>query len=336
MKMLMFDFRESEKEFFNTHDFPDIDITFINGPLNKDYKLSEEKCYETDVISVFISSNLTKEVLEKFKNLRIIATRSTGYNHIDIDYCIEHNITVFNVGEYGHTSVAQYTISLILALTRNLVPAYVDMQKNDIRHYKYEGNDLNNLTLGIIGCGAIGSVVAKIAHSFGMKVIINSFTKNSEVEKFAEFTSKDNLLKNSDIITLHLPLTSENYHILGEKEFDKMKQGVIIVNTARGELIDIVALYKNIISQKVKATGLDVLECEYLSNSSNNLIKDIDNSESDCITKALITERLLSMKNVIVTPHIAYNTKESITTLLETTFNNIRSYTKGERQNKVC
>ena len=129
MKMLMFDFRDSEKKFFKNNEFPDFDITFIPEPLNEMSKLTREQYEETDVISVFISSNLTEDVLSKFKNLRVVATRSTGYNHIDVKYCSQHNIAVFNVEEYGQTSVAQFTFGLILALVRNLFPAYLDIQK---------------------------------------------------------------------------------------------------------------------------------------------------------------------------------------------------------------
>ena len=130
MKMIVFDFRESERRFFENNEFKDFEITFIESPLNEDTELSEEQLHETDVISVFISSNVNKNVIQKFKNLRVITTRSTGYNHIDVKHCSQNNIAVFNVEEYGQTSVAQYTFALILALIRNLFPAHYDCKKN--------------------------------------------------------------------------------------------------------------------------------------------------------------------------------------------------------------
>ena len=160
MKMLMFDFRESERDFFNKNDFQDIDITFIKEPLNETTELPDEIYEETDVISVFITSIVNEETISKFKNLRVITTRSTGYNHIDVHYCTQNNIAVFNVEEYGQTSVAQYTFALILALVRNLLPAFNDVQKGMINHSNYEGRNLNKLTLGI-GCttgGALPSI----------------------------------------------------------------------------------------------------------------------------------------------------------------------------------
>ena len=132
-----------------------------------------------------------------------------------------------------------------------------------------------------------------------------------------------------------MPYTKDDYHFLGKKEFSKMKNDVLIVNTARGELIDIVALYENLLNGKVKGAALDVLECEYLTISNDDLA-DIKEIDPKCVTSALLTTRLMGMENVIITPHIAYNTQESIETLLNTTFNNIRDYSKGIYNNRVC
>lgn len=335
MKMIMFDFRESERDFFNKNDFQDIDITFIKEPLNENTQLSDELYEETDIISIFITSIINENTLKKFKNIRIIATRSTGHNHIDLHYCTHKNITVFNVENYGQSSVAQFTFTLILALVRNLLPAFLDTQKSKINHSSYEGDNLNSLTIGIIGCGAIGSSVAKIAHFFDMNILICSYEKRSDIDSFAEYVSLDELLEKSDIITLHMPYTKEDYHFLGKDELKKIKNGAFIINTARGELIDIVALYENLLSGKVKGAALDVLECEHLTINNDNLA-DIKDIEPNCVSSALLTTKLINMKNVIITPHIAYNTKESINTILTTTFNNIRDYYKGIHDNRVC
>lgn len=336
MKMLMFDFRDSEKKFFNKNNFPDIDITFIKEPLNEMSELTQKQYEETDIISIFISSNICENVLKRFKNLRVIATRSTGYNHIDVKYCAQNNISVFNVEEYGQSSVAQYTFALIMALVRNIFPASLDIQRNYINHSDYEGRNLNKLTIGIIGCGAIGSAVAKIAKQFDMKILVHSYTKCAEISSSVEYVELDELLEESDIVTLHVPYITENYHMIGENEFAKMKNGSYFINTARGELIDIVALYENLLNGKIKGAALDVLECEYLALRPENIIEDTKNYNTNCVASALITQKLLGMPNVIITPHIAYNTQESINTLLETTFNNIRDFHKGYRNNQVC
>lgn len=335
MKMIIFDFRESEREFFERNEFKDFDITFIEEPLNEMSQLSEEQLRDTDVISVFINSSLTEEVISKFKNLRVIATRSTGYNHIDTKYCTQRNIAVFNVEQYGHTAVAQYTIGLMIALVRKMFPAYFAMQKNLINYADYEGRDLKDMTLGILGGGAIGGGVAKIANSLGMRVLVYSLKQSDELKEFVEFVDYDELLKDSDVVSLHIPYTTETYHLFNAEAFNKMKDGVYIINTARGELIDIVALYENLMSGKVKGAALDVFECENI-NIGGDILNDIKNPNPKCVTNALITEKLLGLSNVILTPHIAYNTKEAVETLLRTSFNNIRDYTKGMDTNRVC
>ena len=333
MKMLMFDFRESEKEYFETHNLPDFEIEFIKAPLNELYQLTEKQINETDILSVFITSNITENIIKKFKNLRIIATRSTGYNHIDLDYCIKNNIAVFNVAKYGESSVAQYTFMLILAILRKIIPAYLDVQKNLINHSAYEGRNLENLSIGILGCGAIGSSVAKIADFFGMKVYICSYEKDSDVSKFGQYCEFDELIKNSDIITLHLPYNKETYHIINDDVLREMKKGAVLINTARGELVDIIALYNNLISGHIGGAALDTIECENISVNDIPIEYDTDNSK--CLTKAFALQKLLGMTNVIITPHIAYNTKESVNMLLDTTFNNLRDYSKGLHSNRL-
>ena len=336
MKMLMFDFRETEKEFFENNDLVDFDLSFIEEPLNADFELTDKQKNETDIISVFRSSNLTDKVLEQFKNLRIISTRSYGYSHIDLDYCIEHNIAVLNVEQYGEEAVAQYAIALIIVLVRNMLPAILDMKDHKINYKHYEGKKLNSLTLGIIGCGQIGTAVAKIANFLGMRILIHSYMQNPELDSFCDFVSLDELLQESDVISLHLLYTGDNYHLIGAEEFAKMKDGVCFVNTARGELLDIKALYDNLVTGKVKAAALDVLECEFLSTHPGELTNVINDSTSHCVEMALVTQKLFNMDNVIITPHIAYNTHESVNFLLTKTFNNIRDYIKGVNSNRVC
>ena len=335
LKMLMYDFRESEKEFFNNNELTDFDITFINEPLNELTEFSEEQLNETVAISVFTTSNVTENILKKFKNLRIIATRSTAYSHIDLDYCIKMNIAVVNVEQYGRTAVAEYATALILSLVRNMLPAYYDMKNHMINHKNYEGRVLSSYTIGIIGCGAVGSAVAKIANFFGMRVLVYSFMKNPELADKCKFAEFEELLKESDIISLHVPYDGDNYHMIGVEEFEKMKEGVYIVNTTRGELLDIKALYDNLIKGKVKGAALDVLECEFLSTHHGEMTNMIENAETHCVETALITQKLFNLNNVIITPHIGYNTTESINYLLTSTFNSIRDFMKGMYTNRV-
>ena len=336
MKMLMFDFRETEKEFFEKNKLNDFEITFFNEPLNDETVLTDKQLEETDVISVFTASNLTEPILNKFQNLRVVATRSTGFDHIDVSYCMKKNIAVLNIEQYGKTAVAQYAIGLIICLVRHMLPAAMDFKNRKVDNSAYEGRTLNSMTIGIIGAGAIGGAVAKIAHFFGMNVLVHSYMKNQEIDNFCDYVELDKLLKEADIITLHIPYTGDNYHMIGEEQFNMMKNGVYIINTARGELIDIKALYDNLIRGKVAGAGLDVLECEFLCIHPGELKDAIKDSKPNCVESALITQKLFNMPNVVITPNIAYNTNETVNYLLEETFNNIRDYMKGMNTNRVC
>ena len=333
--MLFFDYRESERSFFEKSELCDFEIEFFEEPLNENTYLTEAQLRDTDAVSVFITSNLTEKILSRFKNLRVVATRSTGYNHVDIKYCKNKHIAVYNVDGYGHSSVAQYTIMLMIALVRNLKPAYLDIKKVSPNYKGYEGRNMEALSLGIIGCGAIGSAVAKLAKAFGMEVYVSSPDRNPEIEKLAQYLPFDELLSLSDIITLHLPYSSELYHMLGREEFSKMKDGVYIINTARGELLDGTALYEGILSGKIKGAALDVFECEELAVKPDVITSGIDYYDKNCVASALIAKKLIECDNVIITPHIAYNTLESVNKILEITFNNIRDYCKGMRTNQI-
>jgi len=250
MKMLVFDTKDVERKFFELNVFKDFDVTLIESALNMKTELTQEQFDETAVISLFIHSEITEELLSKFKNLRLIATRSTGFNHIDIDACKKRHIAVLNVEDYGKTSVAQFAIGIMITLVRNVIPAIEDVKKQSACINCYNGRDLSNMTLGIIGTGTIGSQVAKIAFSLGMKILAFDVVNNDEIKDFAHYVEFDELITNSDIITLHTPYTESNYHLIGKEQLAKMKDGVYIINTARGELIDIEALYNSVISGK--------------------------------------------------------------------------------------
>ena len=335
MKMLFFDYRESERDFFDKNQFCDYDIEFFDEPLNEDTYLSEKQLNETDVISVFITSNLTEKVLGRFKNLRIISTRSTGYNHIDLKYCRHKRIAVFNVSGYGQTSVAQFTIMLMIALVRNLKPAYLDIKRNGPDYPNYEGRDMNNLSLGIIGYGSIGKAVAKLANALGMTIYVNCIEKQSVVDNYVQYMPFEDLIRLSDIITIHIPYKSELYHMIGREEISKMKDGVYLINTSRGELLDSVSLYDAILTGKVKGAALDVFECEDLAVKEQGITSNIDEYDKNCVANALIAQKLMDKDNVILTPHIAYNTQESINKILEISFNNLRDYCKGMHTNQI-
>ena len=335
MKMLMFDFRDTEKEYFKENTPTDLEIEFFNEPLSDKFHLTDSQKEDTVILSVFINSELTPEILSQFKNLQVVATRSTGYNHINLDYCKKNNIAVINTPYYGKSSVAQYTIGMIIALTRNVLLATNDVRNRKIDYSKYEGENLSKLTLGVIGTGSIGSAVCELANKFNLKIYAHDLKINEYIKDFVEYVDFDELISKSDIITLHIPYILEFYHLLSDKEFNKMKQGVYIINTSRGELIDTGALYENIKSGKVKGAALDVLECEYLKYDNEGIVSTVKNASETCLENIIITDKLIEFDNVIITPHIAYNTKQSIMNILESMFISIKEHYHGGYLNRI-
>lgn len=339
MNMIIFEYREVETEFFRDKKFDNFDISFYKEPLTPEFvrTLPQDVLENTNIISVFINSVVDEEVINAFKNLRIISTRSTGYDHINLNVCKDKNIAVVNVENYGSTSVAQYTLGLMIMLVRKIFPA--GMSLYDCKNYEsfYNGRDLSKLTLGVAGTGAIGAAVCRLAKCLNMNIIAYDVVQKRELEediglKYVEF---DELLKKSDIITLHMPYTGNNYHMFSDTQFDMMKQGVYFINTSRGEILDIGALYKNVESGKVQGAALDVLTCESISFSCDKFAERIKPLPLVCANEVKLVEKLSHFKNVIITPHIAYDTQDSVDYILDVTMRSISDVVYGGKMSRV-
>lgn len=297
--------------------------------------LKELEPYQNaEAISVFVHSEvINNEKLDFFKNLKVIATRSTGFNHIDLSYCSKHNIKVLNVPRYGESTVAEFAFGLLLNLTRHIIQGRNGMAHNHVEVSKYMGFDLMGKTIGIVGTGSIGQHMIQIAKGFQMKVIAYDLYPKTELKELYVKTL-DDLFEKSDIISLHIPSTKKNYHLLDEQAFKKMKKGVIIINTARGDLIDTQALYTALKNKTVGGAGLDVLENEdFLIHDDieiNDLFKD-----TDFLLDSALNLKLLQFKNVIATPHIAFNSIDAVNRINETTIQNIQNFFDGHITNEV-
>ena len=314
----------------------DFDLKLVREPLNESTEVGEYDSEETTVISVFTTSRVSEAVLDKFKNLRLITTRSTGFDHIDIEECAKRNIRVVNVEQYGKTSISEFTIGMMIMLVRNIVPAVRDMRRQDVQVSRYVGRDLYRLKLGVIGTGAIGSSVCKVAKALGMNILAFDAFKNPDLENVVDYVDFETLLKNSDVVSLHIPYNKENYHIISSYELSMMKTGSYIINTARGELLDIMAIYDALASGKLAGCALDVHECEgIVLNVGNNPILNLEKADKSCIQRAVIVQKLAELDKVIMTPHIAYNTQDAIDSILDVTFANIRDYFKGLNTNRI-
>jgi D-lactate dehydrogenase len=331
MKIAFFEVQDWEEPFLK-ESFKDHEVKMFKDVLDEK---NVNVVKDFDVISVFIYSKLDRELLLKMDKVRLVATRSTGFDHIDLEACIERGISVCYVPAYSENTVAEHTFALILSLSRMIHDSYERTRQGDFTCQGIQGFDLNGKVLGVLGTGRIGSKVIEIAKGFKMKVLAYDKYPNTKVAEQLEFQYTDiaDLLQNSDIVTLHLPLNEETYHFLNKSTIDAMKKGAIIINTARGGLIDTGALTEALAKGHLSGAGLDVLEEEALIREEAQLL--LDNVPRERLATLLSTHILLRLKNVIITPHCAFNSRESLQRLVNTTIENIRSFVEGKPQNLV-
>lgn len=320
MKIAFFDIQPIEEKFLKAKIPSSIECFYFKETLDIRRHL-DENVKNVEIISVFTSSILTSGVLEKFPNLKFILTRSVGYSHIDINWCKKHNVFVFNTPHYGDFTVSEYVFGILLNTVRKIEAGANDVKKGIIKQEKYMGFELFNKTLGVIGVGAIGKRVLEIAKGFKMKTL--AYDPNMcDIENY---TTLDDIFKNSDIISINAPLVDETFHLIDEKAILKMKEGVIIVNCARGEIINTEALYNGLLNKKIAFAALDVIECEEILCTENQVCKGLDALKESCLAKFYLNQKLAQMPNVTITPHMAYNTKEAVERILEMTLENLNS-----------
>lgn len=307
------------------------EVTFFKEPL--DAKNASEAA-SFDIISVFIYSAVTSVVLEKMPQVRAIMTRSTGFDHIDLPTCNKRGISVSNVPYYGENTVAEHTFALILALSRNVHKSYARGLKGDFSIDGLMGFDLKDKTLGVIGTGHIGLHVIRIAKGFGMHVLAFDTQKNTFLSEVLHFTyaSLDDILAQADIVTLHVPYNEHTHHLINEGNIGKMKKGALLINTARGGIIENKALIKALDQGILSGVGLDVLEGEELIKEESQCL------HIDCQTDTKHHEEgkgLLSRDNVVFTPHIGFYSTEALERILDTTIENIEHFVSGKKKNQI-
>jgi D-lactate dehydrogenase len=309
---------------------------YLQKKLSKDYELIffEDQIQDIDIsllvnfdfISVFIYSRVTSQIIDHIPNLKMILTRSTGFDHIDTDYAETKGIPIKNVPFYGENTVAEHTFALILSLSRNVHKSYSRSLRDDFSIDGLMGFDLKDKTIGIIGGGHIGQHVIRIAKGFGMNVLVYDITQDnflSEVLDY-EYVDLNTLLKKSDIISLHVPYNKNTHHLINLDNISQIKKGAILINTSRGGLVDIDAITKALDLKILAGAGLDVLEGEELIHEEQELLNNNTNPEK--IAKLLKEHLLIKKDNVVFTPHIAFYSKEAILRILDTTIQNIKDY----------
>lgn len=326
MKIAIFDLQPHEKKMFDRLS-PQHQLTYFKETIND---IKPDKFKDSEVLSVFVSSQVDAKLLAKLPKVKLITARSTGFDNIDLKFCKKKKIAVCNVPAYGENTVAEHAFALILSLTRHLPQAYDQNKSKKFNQKPLKGIDLRQRTIGVVGAGKIGKNMIKIAHGFGMEILAYDVFKDDLLAEILDFKYTDlkTLLKKSDIITLHAPYNPKTHHLLNSKNIKQCKPGAILINTARGGLIETKALAQALDSGLLSAAGLDVLEDE------NLLLKG---QKPTAAQKAIfdLNKKIVSRTNVVFTPHIAFNTDEAVARITETTIENIVNYQHGHVANLV-
>ncbi len=329
MKILIFDADQSVRDVF-TDTLPEHEIVYIEDSVTQE---ALQQHADAEILSLFVCSSFTKEHMAALPNLKCIAARSTGIDNIDTAAAKERGIIVCNVPSYGARTVAEFTFALLLSLSRRLPEASNQVrQDGNFETEELEGFDLFGKTIGVIGTGAIGKNVVRIAQGFGMNVMMfDKFPTQSIESETVQYSSLDELLTQSDIITLHVPYMAENHHLLNKDCFSKMKKGCYIINTARGELIDTQALIEALSAGRVAGAGLDVLEGE---RALKDEIELVSGTKSIQALKDVVRDHvLIDTPRVIVTPHIAFFSREAYGEIVSVSAKNIANFVSGTPSN---
>lgn len=304
--------------------------SFGVGIFDQEVQDDLELASKYDIISPFIYSTFDEKTLKKLPNLKVIATRSTGMDHIDLDYCKKHGIAVASVPVYGAHTVAEYAFALLLATTKKIVVAHQSVEDGEFNPEGLTGVDLYGKTLGVIGCGKIGQNVIKIAMGFGMKVLGVDGYKDLKLERKSGFkyTDLETCLKGSDFVTLHVPAIKDTYHMINKKNIKLMKPGSYLINTSRGTVLEAEAVVWALNNGILAGVGLDVTEDEALVENTKLVTSEkyTKNNLQDVLSFHLLRDR----DDVVFTPHNAFNTKEAIGRIISTTIENINKLKSSE------
>jgi len=284
---------------------------------------------EYDIISPFIYSKLDKETLDKLPKLKMVATRSTGMDHIDAGECGKRKIKVVNVPIYGSNTVAEYAFALLLAIAKKIVVAHQSVENGEFSPEGLTGVDIFGKTLGVVGVGKIGQNVIKIAKAFGMKVLGVDGFQNPELAKKMGFkyVTLEECLANSDFVTLHVPAIPETFHMINKKNIKLIKKGGYLINTSRGAVVETEAIVWALNNKILAGAGLDVTEEEMLVDSISVVMSK--KISKDDLQEVLSFHMLRDRDDVVFTPHNAFNTKEAIGRIVETTIDNIKEFVKN-------
>ncbi len=328
MRILFYDTKSYDQESFEAAlaNFPEIAVDFTASNLDP---LTASLAEGYDAVCAFVSDLVNAQALKILhsKGVKLVLMRCAGYNNVDLEAAKEYGIRIMCVPGYSPEAVAEHAMALALACNRRLYKAYNKVRENDFSLSGLMGFNFYQKTAGIIATGKIGAAMCRICHGFGMKVIAYDVYPNEALKEFVEYVTLDELLAQSDLISLHCPLMDSTYHMINIDAIKKMKDGVILVNTSRGALIKTDDLIEGIRMHKFAGVGLDVYEEE-----TNNVFED----RSDEILEHSTTARLLSFPNVMITSHQGFFTREALENIATITLQNAMDHVAGkESRNEV-
>lgn len=324
MKILFFGTKSYDKQFFNEtwkeKAYEQIEIDYVDVLLTPD---TARLAHGYEAVCAFVNMDLSTTTIETLAQggVKLILMRCAGYNNVDLKKAQEKGITVMRVPGYSPEAVAEHAMALVLTANRHTHKAYVRVRENDFSLGGLMGVVLHGKTAGIVGTGKIGAAMARICRGFGMKVLAYDVYQNPDLD-FVEYVDLDTLLSQSDLISLHCPLMEATHHMINIDTINKMKDGVILVNTSRGGLIKTDDLIQGIREGKFFAVGLDVYEEE-----NANVYED----RSDQILQHSTVARLLNFPNVMVTSHQGFFAKEALQAISKTTMDNALAFMEGRK-----
>lgn len=309
------------------------EVAFIAEPLTE---ANAELAAKADVVSVFVYSKVNTDVLSQLSNVKLITTRSMGFDHIDVRACAAADIAVCNVPTYGEHAVAEHAFALLLGLARHLVEGEARVRGGSFDYHGLRGVELNGKTLGLIGGGKIGMRVARLGKAFGMEVLVYDPMPNLALQKEIGFAYVElaKLMERSHVISVHAPYNTHTHHLLNSETFKMAKRKPILINTARGGIVDTEALLDALDKGVVVAAGLDVIEGESDIREEREVLTSRLQAKCDIATLAR-NHILFNRPNVLITPHIAFNTEEAVASIRQTTIDNIISFAAGQPVNNV-
>ena len=327
MKVALFGSKPYDRRFFETaNESYHHELTFLEPHLNEKTAILAQ---DAEAVCVFVNDQLNEETLKILseRGIHLIALRCAGYNNVDLEAAKDLGMQIVRVPAYSPHAVAEHAIALILTLNRKIHRAYHRVREGNFSLNGLLGFDLHGRTVGIIGTGKIGRIVGQILYGFGCKILTYDPFPNQEFRQIGQYVSLEELYAESDIISLHCPLTPSNRHLINEKTIAQMKPGVMLINTSRGALIDTQAVIDGLKKKTIGYLALDVYEKE-----ADLFFEDL----SDEVIQDDMFERLLTLPNVIITGHQAFFTQDALSNIAETTLSNITDIeTKNDCKNLV-